>query len=82
MMGLTKCTYDMGFQESPLTYDKGRIAFMDHGEYAPEPGSVPTSSDFTLVENKIDVTFPIHWHDHHLRDITLPEAFEFTASGN
>ena len=29
MMGLTKHTYDTGFQESPLTYDKGRIVFMD-----------------------------------------------------
>jgi len=29
MMNLTKRTYDSGFQESPLTYDKGRVAFMD-----------------------------------------------------
>jgi len=29
MMDLTKRTYDTGFQESSLTYDKGRVAFMD-----------------------------------------------------
>ena len=29
MMDLTKRTYDTGFQESPLTYDKGRVAFMN-----------------------------------------------------
>ena len=29
MMDLTKRTYNVGFQESPLTYDKGRVAFMD-----------------------------------------------------
>ena len=29
MMDLTKRTYDTGFQESPLTYDKGRVTFMD-----------------------------------------------------
>jgi len=29
MMDLTKRTYDTSFQESPLTYDKGRVAFMD-----------------------------------------------------
>lgn len=29
MTDLTKRTYDTGFQESPLTYDKGRVAFMD-----------------------------------------------------
>ena len=29
MMDLTKRTYDVGFQESPLTYNKGRVTFMD-----------------------------------------------------
>jgi len=29
MLDPTKRTYDVGFQESPLTYDKGRVAFMD-----------------------------------------------------
>ena len=54
----------------------------NRGEYAPEIGSVPTSADFALVENKIDIAFPTRWHGRRLRDITLPEAFEFTASGN
>jgi len=51
-------------------------------EYVPEAGSVPTTSDFALVENKINTAFPVRWHGHCLRDITLPENFELTASRN
>ena len=54
----------------------------NRGEHAPEPGSVPTPSDFALVENKIDIAFPIRWHGCRLRDIAWPETFELTASGN
>jgi len=54
----------------------------NRGEYAPEPGSVPMASDFTLVENKIISAFPIGWHGHHIRDVPLPEEFLNTASEN
>ena len=54
----------------------------NRGEYAPEPGSVPSPEDFTSVENKIDAAFPMRWHGRRLRDISLPEEFTITASGN
>jgi len=54
----------------------------NRGEYAPEPGSVPSLDDFTLMENKIDAAFPIRWHSHCFQDILLPEEFMITASGN
>ena len=54
----------------------------NRGEYAPEPGSVPSPDDFTFVENQIDAAFPVHWHGRRLRDISLPEEFVHTASGN
>jgi len=54
----------------------------NRGQYTLEPGSVPTESDFTLVENKIDSIFPIRWHGRRIRDILLPEEFLSTASKN
>jgi len=54
----------------------------NRGEYTPELGSVPLSSDFTLIENKINAAFPVHWHGCHLRDITLPDKFKPAASAN
>ncbi|KIJ90334.1 hypothetical protein K443DRAFT_116728 [Laccaria amethystina LaAM-08-1] len=54
----------------------------NRGEYAPEPGSVPTPNDFTLVESKIDSAFPLRWHGRRIRDIPLPEEFGDTASEN
>lgn len=54
----------------------------NRGEYAPEPGSVPTANDFTLVETKINSAFPVRWHGHRIRDIPLPEEFRNTASEN
>ena len=54
----------------------------NRGEHAPVPGSVPSPDDFTLVENKIDASFPVRWHGRRLRDIYLPEEFTIIASGN
>ena len=54
----------------------------NRGEYAPEPGSVPTANDFTLVETKINSAFPVRWHGRRIRDIPLPEEFRNTASEN
>lgn len=54
----------------------------NRGEYAPEPGSVPSPDDFTFIENMIDTAFPVRWHGRCLRDIPLPEEFVFTVSGN
>ena len=54
----------------------------NRGEHAPVPGSVPSPDDFTLVENKIDASFPVRWHGRRLRDIYLPEEFTIIASRN
>ena len=69
---------------APLTRREWReyLRSNNRGEHAPAPGSVPKESDFSLVENMIDKSFPIKWHGRRIRDIFLPEDFEVPSSGN
>ena len=69
---------------APMTRKEWReyLRGNNRGEYAPSPGSIPTSEDFTAAENEIDAVFPLRWHGRHLRDISLPEESVFTVSGN
>ena len=45
-------------------------------------GTMPKASDFVLVNTMIDDTFPIRWHGHWIRDISLPEEFTVLSDGN
>ena len=69
---------------TPLTRREWReyLRGNNRGEHAPAPGSVPKESDFSLVENMIDSSFPIRWHGRRIRDIFLPEDFVVPSSGN
>jgi hypothetical protein len=69
---------------APLTRREWReyLRSNNRGEHAPAPGSVPKESDFSLVENMIDGSFPVRWHGRLIRNIFLPEDFEVPSSGN
>ncbi|KIJ95054.1 hypothetical protein K443DRAFT_109421 [Laccaria amethystina LaAM-08-1] len=69
---------------APLTRREWReyLRSNNRGEHAPTPGSIPKESDFSLVENTIDSSFPAKWHGRLIRDILLPEDFEVPSSGN
>lgn len=69
---------------TPLTRREWReyLRGNNRGEHAPAPDSVPKESDFQLVENMIDGSFPVKWHGRLIRDIFLPEDFEVPSSGN
>jgi len=70
MMNLTKCMYDMGFQESPLTYDKGRVAFMD--QYLGKLADILHRPHAMAV---IAMGVPTSWIARHYRGECLVEEF-------